>query len=182
MFIIVNDTFESLQMFFEICFTHISVLFRKVFLEILTEIYTVVDFCDENLVNVDKKGVGHVRYYHCGRWSWWCQWLLFMCVVFTNNFRCCYGMKSNDSGLELVRKDSYIRSKGCARVPDANGKVVIPKEWTSIDNAAFYQCYSLKSVEFEYPASLQSIGHSAFLELIALTSISIVTTVQYSVV
>ena len=41
--------------------------------------------------------------------------------------------------LELVHAE-------CAITPDGNGHVDIPSTWTEIDNQAFYQCTSLKSV------------------------------------
>ena len=48
--------------------------------------------------------------------------------------------------------------------------LVLPAKLTNLGNAAFYECYRLKTVQF--PESLKTISESAFLECKALESIS----------
>jgi len=64
----------------------------------------------------------------------------------------------------------------CAIEPNSTGAVVIPDNWTSISDRAFYQCTSLTSVAI--PNSVTSIGHNAFGRCRSLTSVTIPTGVR----
>lgn len=97
--------------------------------------------------------------------------------------------------LQLLKGASAVCSKtvnGVTATVDASGNLVIPKEWTSVPNYAFYAYSSynpdcrttLKYVTFEEPSKVTRIGYQAFREDTSLVSIflpSSLTSMSYSV-
>lgn len=76
------------------------------------------------------------------------------------------GQVKNSKILDDVKSGSVVQANrklvGCSILPDSNGNVVISSGTTEIAPYAFDGCQSLKSVTFESPSTVTSIGEHAF--------------------